>query len=304
VKRNGFYANGRQRWFCHSCQKSFHWSNKANKQQRERIWFKKWMIEGYAVRQLSQQSHYSSAKLYRIVNFWLSSPPASDNSSLAKHRFLIFDGTFLHRPISIATLMDALGHTIIHGQYGVSENSEPQLLTFFKPFKERHLCPKSCTIDGNPQVIRVLKKLWPKIIIQRCLVHIQRQGLMWCRRNPKRTEAKRLRNIFLQVSNIRTSRDKNCFLKQASLWEQQYGKKIKEQPETGKVFSDIKRARSMLLKALPNMFHYLDNPHIPATTNGLEGYFSRLKAHYRNHRGLQRAKRNNYFNWYFYLRQR
>src|SRR3989337_4239062 len=76
------------------------------------------------------------------------------------------------------------------------------------------------------------------------------------------------------------------------------------QPERGRVFSDIKRAGSMLLKALPDMFHYLDNPKIPATTNGLEGYFSRLKAHYRQHRGLHPSKRANYFSWYFYHRPR
>jgi len=40
---------------------------------------------------------------------------------------------------------------------------------------------------------------------------------------------------------------------------------------SGYVFSDIKRARSMLLRALPDMFHYLDNPLIPTSTNGLEG---------------------------------
>jgi len=52
-------------------------------------------------------------------------------------------------------------------------------------------------------------------------------------------------------------------------WEEKYGRYIDVQPEKGRVFSDIKRARSMLMKALPYMFHYLDNPDIPFTTNGL-----------------------------------
>ena len=58
------------------------------------------------------------------------------------------------------------------------------------------------------------------------------------------------------------------------------------QPGKGKVFSDLKRARSMLVKAVPNMFHYLDDANIPKTTNALEGYYSRLKQRYRQHRGL------------------
>ncbi|MCI0804942.1 MAG: hypothetical protein J4N96_10900, partial [Chloroflexi bacterium] len=56
--------------------------------------------------------------------------------------------------------------------------------------------------------------------------------------------------------------------------------------ETERVFSDIKRARSMLRYALPDMFHYLDDQHIPTTTNGLKGTSSGLKSHYRQNRGL------------------
>jgi hypothetical protein len=78
-----------------------------------------------------------------------------------------------------------------------------------------------------------------------------------------------------------------------------YGSAIAKLPEKGEVFSDIKRARSMLLKALPDMFHYIDNHNIPRSTNGLEGYFSRLKRHYGQHRGLTPKKRENYFAWYF-----
>lgn len=57
----------------------------------------------------------------------------------------------------------------------------------------------------------------------------------------------------------------------------------------------------MLINALPNMFHYLEDPGIPSTSNAIEGYFSRLKSRYRNHRGLAKRKRENYFAWYFNL---
>ncbi len=58
----------------------------------------------------------------------------------------------------------------------------------------------------------------------------------------------------------------------------------------------------MLIKALPDMFYYLDDPAISSSTNGLEGYFSRLKGHYRQHRGLSRQKLNNYFSWYLFFK--
>lgn len=302
--RNGSYANGRQRWLCKECRRSYSWSNQANKYLRERAWFYRWMIEGYSVRQLKQQSGHSQAKLYAIINYWLSSPPRRDTESLSRHRHIIFDGTFLHRPNSIVAVMDATTNEIIRGKHGVSEKSVRQLLAFFEPLRELHLEPISCTVDGNPQSADALRTVWPEIILQRCTVHIQRQGLMWCRRNPKRADAKKLRDIFLKAANIKTHRARDEFLEAVDSWEEHYGQLIASKAERGRVFSDIKRARSMLLNALPNMFHYLEDPHISPTTNGIEGYFSRLKAYYRQHRGLHKKKRFLYFEWYFFLRPR
>lgn len=217
---------------------------------------------------------------------------------------MIFDGTFLHRPVSIVALMDGKTNTIISGKYDVRENSNSQLIAFFEPLKRRCLAPLSFTTDGNPQALRAIRSLWPNITIQRCLIHIQRQGLKWCRTYPKRADAKKLRDIFRYIMLVYTRADCNRLVACIRDWEDQYGFAIDKQPERGRVFSDIKRARSMLLKALPDMFHYLDNPDIPKSTNGVEGYFSRLKAHYRNHRGLKPGKRHNYFSWYFKLRPR
>lgn len=260
------------------------------------------MIEGYSVRQLSQQSGLGKGKLHRIIGYWLHQSSCDTETSLEQERYLIFDGTFLHRPVSIVALMNAGTNSVIGGQYDVRENSERQLRSFFRPLLARGLNPVSCTVDGNPQAIRVLKELWPGIVIQRCLVHIQRQGLMWCRSYPKTTMAKKLRDIFLKVTHILTKQERDKFLELVVQWERSYGPYIDIHPERGRVFSDIKRARSMLVKALPYMFGYLDVPNISVTTNGLEGYFSRLKLHYRQHRGLRKANLDQYFAWYFFFR--
>lgn len=250
------------------------------------------------------QSGHSPAKLYRIIDYWLARPPVDKQGSPEDHKHLVFDGTFLHRPNSIVTLMDASTHTVIAGLCGINEYSSRQLLSFLTPLCERGLAPRSCTTDGNPHAIRAIRNLWPDILLQRCLVHIQRQGLMWCRQNPRREDAKALRGIFLSVTAINTKDEQDRFFEMVRSWEETYGQQVALRPERGRVFSDLKRARSMLLKALPDMFHYLDDPCIPRTTNGLEGYFSRLKRHYRNHRGLQAEKRKSYFDWYFLLRPR
>ncbi len=197
--------------------------------------------------------------------------------------------------------MDAETHVVVAGKYSVSESSDSQLRAFLEPLLSDGLCPRSFTVDGNPNVTRVIRKLWPDVAVQRCLVHIQRQGLAWCRSSPKTAYARQLRRIFLQVVHLHTTADRDRFLGLITDWEERCGSRIQDRRETGHVFSDIKRARSMLLRALPDMFHYLDDPLIPISTNGLEGYFSRLKGHYRQHRGMTRHKCNNYFLWYLHL---
>jgi hypothetical protein len=253
------------------------------------------------VRQLSQQSGHSPAKLYRIINRCLDQAAPQALDGLHQSHYLIMDGTFIHRPRSIIALMDAQTYVLAAGQYGVSESSESQLGEFMSNLMHLGLRPTSFTVDGNPNVMKVVHKLWPSAIVQRCLVHIQRQGLSWCRTSPKTPYARRLRKIFAKVTSIRTPADRDQFLDLVTDWEQRYGVDLSARAETGYVFSDIKRARSMLIRALPDMFHYLDDPQIPISTNGLEGYFSRLKTRYRQHRGLKPGKRMQYFAWYFHL---
>ena len=267
-------------------------------------WFRRWIVEGYSVRQLVQQSGHSRPWLYRLIDSFLDDVPPATPIGHQTAQYLLFDGTFLHRPHSIAVLMDGQTHQLVRGRFGVRENSESELRSFFEPMMGEGLSPRSLTVDGNPQVIRVLRMLWPDVVIQRCLVHIQRQGLSWCRNSPKTVHARQLRQIFLRVSRVTTAAEREAFLDLVTTWEARYGAEIAARKETGRVFSDVKRARSMLLRALPDMFHYLDDPHIPTTTNGLEGYFSRLKSHYRQHRGLSPHKRPNYFAWYFYFTPR
>lgn len=196
--------------------------------------------------------------------------------------------------------MNGKDHQVIDGEYDIKEKVK-DLVCYFNNLKLKGLRPKSATIDGNPAVIEALRMAWPTIIIQRCLVHIQRQGLSWCRRSPKRTDAKHLRKLFLAVTEIKTKQDAEKFLLTLRSWEEKYGKELRNSRTGGWVVSDLVKARSMLLKALPDMFQFLTDPKIPNTTNGVEGYFSRLKDKYRKHRGLSKERRNNYFKWYLYL---
>lgn len=64
----------------------------------------------------------------------------------------------------------------------------------------------------------------------------------------------------------------------------------------------VRRAYVHIKKALPDMFHYLDNPRIPKTTNALESFFGHLKENITLHRGMSYKHYQNYVKWYLYFR--
>ncbi|MEW5994842.1 MAG: transposase [Candidatus Zixiibacteriota bacterium] len=270
---------------------------------RQRVWFERWVKEGYCIRQLSDQSGCSGSTLRRIIAYWLERSPRVE-IDFSRFRYLVIDGSYLKgRHTAVVGIADPTQNRIVTGWYGVKEGSN-QMVRLCHGLAEQGLAPVSVTIDGLPQVHDMVRMLWPQALVQRCLVHIQRQGLAWCRHHPRRTDARHLRLLFLRVCSIRTTVDRDAFLKAWLEWEDSFGMRIDAQKERGRVFSDLKRARSMLSKALPYMFTYLSDPMIPTSTNWLESYFSRLKSRYRQHRGLSPHQRASYFRWYFYLCQK
>jgi hypothetical protein len=262
-------------------------------------WFKQWIVEGYSVRQLSHISRVSQPTLNRCIWHWLQHPPLWEYPTpVARH--VICDGTFLERRIGIYAIMSIDTKQLVYAAYNVPEGGG-RLLPVYQSLASRGMSPESVTVDGNPQQMKYLRLVWPAIRLQRCIVHIQRQGLSWCRRQPKRTDAKHLRQIFLRICDVKTPTQAHHFIAEVERWERRFGPPLDRSADRGWVFSDLIRARSMLLKALPDLFHFVSNPSIPSSTNMLESYFSRLKEHYRHHRGLAVHHRDAYFKWYFYL---
>lgn len=196
-------------------------------------------------------------------------------------------------------LLDGQTNRLIHGAYGVNERNEAALRAFFTPLQQRGLNPRSCTADGNQQTDHVLRLIWPDIVLQRCVVHVQRQGLVWTRRYPKRQAGKILRDLFLALTDIDTDVQRDTWLADLDAWDARFGAEVVAQSNASRPDHDLAKARTMLLNAVPDLFHYLDDRNIPRSTNAIEGYFSRMKQKYRCHNGLTRTK--NFCQWYFQL---
>lgn len=166
---------------------------------------------------------------------------------------------------------------------------------------------ESITTDGHKSILKAIKKSLPDVKAQRCLVHIQRMCLLWLTRFPKHIAAIELRRLVLQILQIKTENDRIYWTRSINEWFLRHQGYLKEKTineESGEYWYThklLRRSYYTIKRAMPNMFHYLNNPAIPNTTNGIEGFFSHLKNHLDLHRGLTIEHRIDFIKWYVYL---
>ena len=137
-------------------------------------------MESYSIRQLCQLSGYSEFKLKNIKNYWLNQKPKKQNTNYHQYKYLVCDGTYFHREGCLINLMNAQDQKIISHTY-VNKESFKSTYPWFLNLKEQGLNPLYITMDGERSVIRAIRKVWPQTKIQRCLYHIQHEGMRWLR---------------------------------------------------------------------------------------------------------------------------
>ena len=131
--------------------------------------------------------------------------------------------------------------------------------------------------------------------------------LLWLTRFPKHAAGVELRQLVLRLMRIKTENDRLYWIKELTRWynrHQQYLQQKTINEQTGRYWYThklLRRSYFTIKRAMPNMFHYLANPRIPSTTNGIEGFFSHLKNHLDLHRGLTIKHRIDFIKWYIFL---
>ena len=198
-------------------------------------------------------------------------------------------------------MLNSQTQQILLNEY-VDKESFQSVYPFLVQMKQKGLNPACVTVDGHRYVIHAFKSAWPNLAIQRCLYHIQREGLRWMRTYPKTHAGRELRSLLVTLHQIRSIESRNEFLTAFDQWQSRHAQFVKTLPRTSVAYNDLKRAVRLLKNALPDMFHYLKDPKIRSTTNVLESFYSRLKADFRQHRGLSEKNKANYLNWYCFFK--
>jgi len=280
------------------CHRTFIWKAKHNSIARRQHWFKLWITESFSVRLLCRLSGYSAYKINGIKNYWLGQVPNED-IDYSKVRYVIYDATYFHRDGCLLNLMNATNQKIIAHTYVQKENFTDSY-NWFINLKHQGLNPVFLTTDGERSVTRAIRLVWPGVKLQRCLYHIQHEGMRWLRTYPKTEAGKELRAILSRVSRIKTPQERDAFVQTYTNWVRKYGKFVLSLPRLDIAFKDLQRTMVLLNNALSDMFHYLTNSKVHSTTNALESFHSRLKSDYQRHRGLTKEHRIQYIRWYCY----
>lgn len=215
-------------------------------------------------------------------------------------KYLIYDGTYFHKDGCFITLMNATKQTFVDTLYAPKEGSSA-VSTWFANLRTNGLDPLCVTMDGEQSTMQALHLTWPRLVIQRCLFHIQREGMRWLRTYPKTEAGKTLRNLLSHICFIKSVKEQKTFVTFFKQWLKRYEAFVFSLPMHIKANFDLKRTITLIHNALPNMFHYLMDPQIPSTSNALEGFFSRLKNAYHQHRGLLHINKIRFLKWFCYF---
>lgn len=248
----------------------------------------------------------SESTLQRLFKRFLTKAPTVPIRSKVKAHLLI-DGSYFPNGLCLILYYD---HDIRYVQLyrHTKEENYKEILEDLQNLKTLGVDVFSFTCDGHKAVLKAIRKAYPESLIQRCLIHIKRQTKNYLSENPKTEPARQLLLISKNITAIKTHEACGIWLLSFKLWCDTHfdyvNQKSFHEPTNRYWYThkNLHSAYTLILKAIPNMFHYLDHPTIPHTTNRLENYFKHLKEKLTLHSGLRLEAKKNFIKWYLHFK--
>jgi len=255
---------------------------------------------------LSSESGYSIRTLKTYFHNYLSKAPTLPLYPSEQLNLLI-DGTYFKNDICLIVYRD---NTIKFTQLYRLTSGE-----YYHEIKEDidnllglNISIESITCDGHRAILKAIKLSCKDVILQRCVVHIERECRIWLTTNPKSIAGVELLRIVKKLSLITHHHQSHEWIMDLYNWHERHKYFINEKSysiDTKRYWFKhklVRRAFVHIKNALPNMFQYLFNDRVPKSTNGLESFFGHLKSHLLLHRGLTKGHRKNFIKWYLYFK--
>ena len=227
-----------------------------------------------------------------------------------EHRDIIVDGTYSNNNECLLIIRN--DNYVLNFKWSKSENFNDyyELLKFIEE-------PKYLICDGSSPLIKVAKKLWKNIGIQRCLVHIVRNATNKLGKRSPILQNQIFRKHISKLTDIKTLEEAEIWYKDfTNLYNRHKGfieeKSYRIDEETGEILSEFRKHKNLfsvcnqILKLYNKdmLFLYL-KVHIPNNTNLLEGGInSPIKNLIRCHRGISISHQKRMCEWYLVSRSK
>jgi len=171
--------------------------------------------------------------------------------------------------------------------------------------------PHAIVSDGQKGLLKAAKAIFPHTPHQRCLAHVIRLSLAWLTRNPQTSAGQELRILIRNLAQVKTPAHANAWRESFALWNAYYEEFLKEKsvnPATGRKWythRKLRAVRSLVLRALPNLFWFTIDDRIPNTTNAVEGGINAVLAELlHRHRGITEQQKKALVTRFLYARRR
>ena len=131
---------------------------------------------------------------------------------------------------------------------------------------------------------------------------------MYLSKKPKLQASQELLQIVNRLTGVKTQEHCSYWLLSLHNWYQHHKDVLLEESvneqsgEYWKTHEHLYRAYTHLHEAIPNLFCYLNDSEIPATSNRLESFFKHLKEKLLLHSGLRLEAKRNFIKWYLHFK--
>lgn len=297
MQKWGKDARGNARFRCKFCKNS----KVAKRQDLTKKFrlelFVSWLLGKQTVEEIAKEKGITARTLRNwFTPFWQYEPQPEFVD--VRDLVLVIDGKYVEKTASVLVVCSP--RSVVTWWFTQRENETSWSSCLDKVV---HF-PKAVVCDGQRGMLKAIRERFPGVIIQRCQFHVIKYCLTKLTKNPESVAAQELRKLVLQISKIKTKEQVKIWFTNYKAWYQTHHKFLKERTYQENSFTPTGRrkwhythgrlhaAHSHLKNALPNLFHYLNHPEIPNTTNFVEGAInSPMQEQLRRHRGLNLLKR-------------
>lgn len=209
----------------------------------------------------------------------------------------VLDAKRIHNNLIVLILFEQ-GSGILTWSFALSESYD-SWYAFLKTLP----VPECVVIDGHSGLLRALHELFPQVHIQRCHFHVVKRMRHCIKRNPKTEAGIEIRRLILELKYIHTPQAKTDWCLRYEAWESAFEVFLRERSFSLEhkrkhwwyTHRNLRAVRSLIRHAMPYLFTYLSHPHVPNTTNRVEGGINALLAEaLRCHRGLRRHQKRTF----------